>query len=136
MREIKFRVWDKDRKIMIMDSNKIYPSITLSGSIIAYNNNERICDKNLILMQFTGRKDKNEKEIYDGDIVKVEKHFEDDINIPEHKVLVAFKEGSWALVHLNLAGNQYIFDLDQEVINDRVEVIGNKFQNPELLETD
>ncbi len=57
MRELKFRTWDKDKKEWIK-SNCHY-----CGSI-NYNN-----DPNYIVMQYTGLKDSNEKEIYEGDII-------------------------------------------------------------------
>ncbi len=54
MREIKFRAWDYDEEIM----RKNWTDISIVSS-------DRI-----ILMQYTGLKDKNGKEIYEGDIVK------------------------------------------------------------------
>jgi len=53
MREIKFRAWDKDL-------HKMYNKWTVIPDD----------DRSHILMQYTGLKDKNGKEIYEGDIVK------------------------------------------------------------------
>ena len=66
-REIKFRAWDNNTKIMI------YP-----GDIAGWLNQTPLSNGDLInwfedetLMQYTGQKDSNDKEIYEGDIIKV-----------------------------------------------------------------
>lgn len=95
MREIKFRAWDKEKKEMFND-------IWIDGNFINM--------PEYIVMQFTGLKDKNGKEIYEGDIVKnIDRVFE-----------VTFKDGYFSIIH-NKKGLLYC------------EVIGNKYENSELL---
>lgn len=72
MREIKFRAWDGKR--MYYDPNDFY--LRMDGScfdVFEGEMDEPICGQP-ILMQYTGLKDKNGKEIYEGDIVKTSYH--------------------------------------------------------------
>jgi len=63
MREIKFRAWDKEKKVMLFMSDGSFSN----HRIWWLETND--CQDRYILMQFTGLKDKNGKEIYEGDKV-------------------------------------------------------------------
>ena len=70
MREIKFRAWHKGKKIIseVLGIDILHKEIFFSNGDVYYC---EISDfKYIELMQYTGLKDKNEKEIYEGDIVK------------------------------------------------------------------
>lgn len=69
--EKKFRVWEKVQKVMLTDGFTVSPN----GSVSFYWHKLPIHSANAILMQFTGLKDKNGNEIYEGDILLCEKIF-------------------------------------------------------------
>ena len=99
MRTIKFRAWDKKNKEMVVSPRvfkidnygRIVEPVEGQGSSILIA--EEVIDWEL--MQFTGLKDKNEVEIYEGDIVKYEdKHgLTDDYD----DGVVEFKKGCFGI---------------------------------------
>lgn len=137
MREIKFRAWDTRRKefrndIFICVDGKIYSfsKETPYGKAISYVNEEFIK-----LMQYTGFKDVNDKEIYDGDILDFT-IFQYGGNDSQDKGYVVIEEvGIFIKTDFNDDEFTKEFDLVEAVINDdELKVIGNIYENPELLE--
>jgi uncharacterized phage protein (TIGR01671 family) len=106
MREIKFRAWNLSDECM-----------QSWHSLWTHSLCQLITDQRLILMQYTGLKDKNGKEIYEGDILVHE-----DFAYKKHKVLgvMQWEESS--------AGFTQFYPIS------KFEVIGNIYENPELLE--
>lgn len=109
MREVKFRAWNKAKNRMEYDVYKEYDN----------------------LMQYTGLKDKNDKEIYEGDILSTEikdKTIENKI-IASGNTVVEYKDCKFGVVwgwHKDFIG------LDG-FCNATFEVIGNIYKNPELV---
>ncbi len=143
MNKPKFRAWDKVNKIMVNDFNGRKRIETPDGfymhSLDVVNGNEIYAKlklatrqemifrpfKEMPLMQYTGLKDVNDVEIYEGDIVKT---------LAGNIQVVVFVIGSETnaqdsrIAQFNCYDNRGYFHFDQ---ND--EIIGNIHANPELL---
>lgn len=131
-REIKFRIYDTDEKQMFYQEDIDYIDI---NNEIAYINQDGGGYDYLIdfvygdgkLMQYTGLKDKNGKEIYEGDIL--ERHGYWPIRIEYDKGCLMVRDLD-EVRYNNLILNVPICNF--ESINDW-KVIGNIYENPELL---
>jgi uncharacterized phage protein (TIGR01671 family) len=129
MREIKFRAWDKERNMMI---GKDYPKNWGDEKDEWYADVHMMdlvgiegisSDDQFEVMQYTGLKDKNGKEIYEGDITKEE--FNSGIKNCE----VVFESGGFFIK------NEKAEILDNlHWHSNGLVVIGNIHENPELLE--
>ena len=132
MREIKFRAWDKRKHEMIMRPQIPAPCMTESDL--------------WILMQYTGLKDKNGKEVYEGDILKYTRkkwycpdHPEHDKDLKE-TCLVYWDDEKYGFCNDARDETGRIYASGHLGFEDRraesviIEIIGNIYENPELLE--
>ena len=133
MRTIKFRGWHKQ-------SRKMY----LLDKIIHFRLDTLNKQKGWIFQQYTGINDKNSVEIYEGDIVRFEDVGEEGYEYKEafdftNRACVCWNNGRFELekiVYDNSAMLEYMYNSHEEFINEfkGFEVIGNVYENPELLE--
>lgn len=83
------------------------------------------------LMQSTGVKDKNNKEIFDGDILYVEFEIDEGVTLKETlKVFFSEEKLAWCLAELQTGEEEYLCDY---IDNLSLEVIGNIYEDTELL---
>lgn len=131
MREIKFRAWDKVNDVMRYDF-----MLSNNGDYyVKYDDEVRmICEGAIEIMQYTGVKDMHGKEVYEGDIFKWDSYYYGDHKIKSEMGSVCFYDG---MFYIKNAHGDYNFapDLDHcDVCNYNLEVIGNIYENPELLD--
>ena len=130
MRDIKFRCWDTENKEMLEVQELDYEDSYNGQPMIRTTMYSDYFDtEDMILMQYVGLKDKNEKEIYEGDIVKF--RFKDDRE--EFPDLIGYIEYQTTFTAFRIMSNQGSFKIDITEIK-FIEVIGNIYKNLELLE--
>jgi uncharacterized phage protein (TIGR01671 family) len=147
MREIKFRVWNQEGNFM--DSAWLID--WEHGKVCHSKHNQSELD-DCILLQYTGLKDKNGKEIYEGDIIR--RYFEigrviydevtlgaEDYEIDDAGYFIGVvhyrpSEG-YVLNKCTKYNDDWEIQLQKsgvKIYAKRAEVIGNVFENPDLLE--
>lgn len=121
MRDIKFRAWDKSNKKMLYmnlcDKNWYYTEFNDENGCNCAQRIQQNDKYNLEIMQYIGLKDKNGKNIYENDIVK-QTYFDMQGEKQEkiHEIIYENNYFTFPAVHIN------------------IEIIGNIYENPELLE--
>ena len=124
----KFRAWDKETKTMIDVSLINFEEHSILGGHWKFGQTESIKFDEVELMQSTGLVDKNDQEIFEGDVVRqvrTQPTTENEIIIG----VVTMLEGAWLIMN---DGEQLASQLWSET--DENEIIGNVCENEELLE--
>ena len=153
MRQIKFRAWAKEKNKMIYPDGKKWGFplgssffgtgtntiliISPDGDLVKHSRGDNdilpdceIVNEDFELMQFTGLLDKNGKEIYEGDVV----NHADCPDGPSHEVhiySILWNDSGFALLSpKSEIPTSFILDKKWGVL---LEIIGNIYENPELL---
>ena len=131
-REIKFRVWDKELENMFYNgkwvNNDSFVFDLLTGDlylkdlednqVYKYHEQDRF-----IITEYTGLKDRNGKEIYEGDICLSEK---------QYKCYVEWNKDEASFYFIDPMDGKSM--IDTLTAPEKVQVIGNIYENPELCE--
>lgn len=139
MREIKFRAWDGEQMILLENSGLQYfdfegsysLGFTVDGysAFWAHEQYREASDKasKFPIMQFIGLHDRNGKEIYEGDIVRVWHDRDDDDGFYTIGVV------KYSPAEFYIIGDGYSITCHFHYNDSEREVIGNIYENPELL---
>jgi uncharacterized phage protein (TIGR01671 family) len=144
-REIKFRAWDKERKLMFYDVQKCYEMRYRSiwdDVLEPFSFGHFLADTDYVVSQFTGLLDKNGKELYEGDFIK---RLVESTKWNREKFGITSDTQEVALIRWD--GDSLLFEelfrpsakmhpcIECVRLCDVVfEIIGNRYENPELLE--
>lgn len=121
MRTFKFRVYDEKKKCWVEDYIQYYPMDTF-------------VKQGHTIQQYIGLKDKNGKEIYEGDYLNFSTdntHPLSDADIIEWKNQVVHYDEEKACFFF---GYKYEFQILDKIMPETLEVVGNIFDTPDLIE--
>ena len=133
MKQFKFRAWHPENKSMILfDLERASKDQFTSSEVCALLSNTHSQGKDL-MMQFTGLTDKLGTEIYEGDILQPSSYTKSKVG----RCVVVFKKGMFCFDIIK----PFVASIGPmskslsrgESANNEFVVIGNKFENPELL---
>lgn len=115
----RFRMYNNKTKVMIYDVE------TINDRFVSFSDN-----KDIILMQCIGLKDKNKKEIYEGDVISLSGN--DNPYMNKMMGIVKFSK-KYAMFFIDIPNNFAWYDF-VEIERKGIEVIGDIYTNPELVE--
>lgn len=128
MREIKFRAWLKYGKEIVDVEEIDFMNEVINYIDNDYENNEQeiigAYFENIELMQYTELKDKNNKEIYEGDVVKLRSN---------HGIGVIKYYDEWGAFIVEYIKPRPLVVLGINYYKEDIEVLGNIYENPELI---
>lgn len=130
----KYRAWDKETQTMLDVSLIDFKKSVLVGEHWDFGETNFINFDDIHLMQSTGLKDKNGKEIFEGDILT--DGYTTGV-IRNHPTLGFYTvDESSTEGYLSDTVGIEDFEEAKEFIRNSIEIIGNIYENPELLEVE
>ena len=123
-RILKFRAWDEERKKFFTSPKWVEFQVNVDGELSAKNIKPPFAGKgyqNLDIMQYIEENDKNNTEIYDGDIVLIPSGYSGDNHYEEAIGVIVY--GADFALSKNMSDYNY----------DEVTVIGNIYERPDLI---
>lgn len=127
---IKFRTWDAKWKCWINPEDVLICSDgTICLDMHNYGELKEYTREEIILTQFTGVYDQNEREVFEGDILKAPSWGGDNILLVEFDSEIRCYNCSGDPQEIMITGFNF-----GDINTKRMEVIGNKFEHPHLLE--
>jgi len=135
MREIKFRAWDKEHNLMctsdIMGHWETDYLLDLEMTVWDTSKGlsfDAMVEDRFEFMQYTGLKDKNDKEIYEGDIIEAYGY------VQKPKMVVKFDEKMAGFIpFIWKQAYEYVDYIGYFSYEDWCIIVGNIYENPELL---
>lgn len=126
-REIKFRAWYQNKIHYNIEKHHIehHAMSGFSGDVWDFKDWLTYSE----VTQYTGLKDKNGKEIYEGDVI----HFKDDFD--DLFGIIKFNE-DWMYFGIEIISNDRLNGESYQIVKSMspyIEIIGNSYENPELL---
>lgn len=133
-RDIKFRLWSKIGKKFIKTDDPDFNFVINSDGYLYsienfYGEIYVLLQLDIVVLQFTGLQDINGKDIYEGDILKYNFPYDGRL---KHVSPVKFLETEASFGIKDIYGNE--IPLYRITANNYFEVVGNIYENPELLE--
>lgn len=129
MRELKFRAWDNEEKRWLLGYEyKNLGGFSMFGECMLFEEWSAILNRfilqqkdrtpsDLKLMQYTGLKDKNGKEVYEGDILKTDSGLNQFVEYRNDMAMFVCRFKNGASTNISV----------------QWEIIGNIYENPELI---
>lgn len=126
MREIKFRAWDRELKE--------WTNYSIADDLPRFYDKHTGCwktdkeGKRFIICQYTGLKDDNDREIYEDDIIKA-------VSFAKPIGIVEYSDENQAFIFNDLDKKYRGYSTElMNQFDDGFEILGNIYENPELLE--
>ncbi|MBC1982795.1 YopX family protein [Listeria booriae] len=145
MRPIEFRIWNKiqnryitndlaDLCLDLQNGNVLCGDLGHDGSIVNIS-------ADVLLEQYTGLKDKNDKKVFEGDILRITEMSEGyksaELEVKEFKAPVVFDDYGWIVYDKEDTGYPLVIldrAFDSIGADTEIEILGNIHENKNLLE--